>query len=247
MQAMQTESIFAKVRAEYEAERRKRAAELGLTLEEYEGKREQEREAEEQRRREEDRRAWQEQRRREDHQRFFKAARVLLPKREDRIAILEKQVSDTAAARVAKQWVESERPVLVLCGPAGVGKTFAAVLAMYELGQFNPVVVRAIDLPKAVDPWKHERDDEWNPIDLYAAGLVLDDLGSERSDPRFAEALFRLVDARQDPQTRTVITTNMAKGEFRDRYDARIVDRLNGCALVVQISGESLRSNGGGL
>ena len=87
-----------------------------------------------------------------------------------------------------------------------------------------------------------------------AAFLVLDELGTETDADLAREAMFALINARQSKRTETLVLTNMTKPEAIDaiksgRYDKRAADRLRALAMVVGLTGESLRRSvpGGGL
>ena len=58
--------------------------------------------------------------------------------------------------------------------------------------------------------------------------LVIDDLGVEYIDKNgfFLSRLDELIDARWGNFKRTIITTNLNRKDFQDRYDQRITDRI---------------------
>lgn len=184
-------------------------------------------------------------------------------------AVYGRREQATEAAKLVAPWLESNVPCLVLCGGVGTGKTVAALVALRELcglvvpsprerhdvsrgiDVWTPAtpcpIVRATKLAVAVDPWKHERDQGAEPLSLSMPFLCIDDLGAEFADPRFHAALFAAIDARQSPETRTLITTNLRREEIRPRYGDRIADRLNAMAKVVQLRSTSLRRQDAGL
>jgi DNA replication protein DnaC len=145
--------------------------------------------------------------------------------------------ADTRSIKAVRRWIEARnaKPILVLGGPVGTGKTFAALagIAMRRAGYF----VRAADIARHVDPWTHEAGHK--PI-LWSRFLVVDDLGTENADPRWLSCLDRLIDSRSEAG-RTIITTNLQAAEARGRYGDRIWDRLRGRGYWIQVEGESLR------
>lgn len=196
-------------------------------------------------------------------------------RRQDREAALADNLQDTEALGHVRGWLqETQEAALMLCGGVGTGKTVAAAWAvvyaerrplakLVEAGS-DPLcsrdrgledlrtslprteVVPASLLARRVDPWKVDTEAGIERLDLDWPLVVLDDLGTERSDdPRFSEALFRLVDERQDQaRFRTLITTNLKRADIRPRYGDRIADRLNHIGKAVEIRGESMRRKG---
>ena len=198
----------------------------------------------------------------------------LLPLREeDREAVTSGAIASTEAARHVRTWLDGTGSALVLCGGVGTGKTIAATWALREAQRRSmankvkrilagdvemaaaqlmvsalPSVVDAVTatvLARRVDPWKQDLAANVTPLALGVPFLVVDDLGTERTeDPRFTEALFRLVDERQGKRTRTLITTNLRRADIRPRYGDRIADRLNHIGRAVEIKGASMRRKG---
>ena len=158
----------------------------------------------------------------------------------DRIASDTLDMSGEAGATIVSWWDAAEKPVLILSGGTGTGKSVAAV---EMLARHGGSFVHARDLARRHDPWKEDRADGVTKIDVESRGLlVLDDLGTERlEDPRFLAALEDLLDARQSVTRRTLITTNLSPAQFRERYKERFADRLNGIAKAVTLTGGSMR------
>ena len=230
-----------------EAHERGLAEAKGMSLEEYRAHVEAERERQ---RVEADKRIA-EQRRREvfaERSALLRASRVCVTS-EDLEHLVRGDIRDTVATKHVRKWadgirdrVEKTPRFLLLCGGVGVGKTFAAALAIVELG-FG-VAVRAPELGQRVDPWRHELKDGVQRLDLTQGLIVVDDLGTERADDsRFADAFARLVDERQASRY-MLITTNLTRALIRPRYGDRIADRLNHSGLAIEIAGESMRKKG---
>lgn len=145
----------------------------------------------------------------------------------------------TKAVDHVLRWISSEGRVLVLCGGVGVGKTFAAAVALWE--HDRGAACKAGDLPMRWDPW----GDEANHYERLGRGFtVLDDLGEEDGNARWLDAFGRWVDARHAADHRTIITTNLRRADLRKRYGDRVADRLNDCAKAVEIAGETMRRKG---
>ena len=152
----------------------------------------------------------------------------------------------TDASRVVLDWtsaISSARPVkrfLVLSGGVGCGKTFAAAIAMAGMGGY---AIRSSRLHVILDPWKDERrPHEFRLSPKYDGLLVLDDLGEETDYAgRWSDAFFDFVDSRQSGKRFSIITTNLPAKAFKERYDARVVDRLNASTQFVPIVGPTMR------
>lgn len=163
-------------------------------------------------------------------------------------AIVEGRIQRSRAIEHVDRWASDPdgRAILVLCGNVGTGKTLAAgvLIAGAKTGR----VVASRQLSETVIPYAAEIARGIQPLNPEARLLVLDDLGTEdpKRDRRWTEAFATFVDARQG-FGRTLITSNLKRADFRERYDARIISRLNASAKAVELVGESMRGKGGGL
>ncbi len=134
-------------------------------------------------------------------------------------------------------WDTKQASVLVLSGQPGCGKTTAA--ALWAMGRsWAPQFVRATTFA-ASSRYNHEQRDGW----LRADALVLDDLGAEYADAKgnFLVDLDELVDTFYGDRRPLLITTNCTDSEFKQRYGARIVDRIRECGVFFGIRAGSLR------
>lgn len=135
-----------------------------------------------------------------------------------------------------------EKPMLILSGSVGSGKTVAATWAIAQ--RHGGFFVHAPDLHRVTHPTWTEKENGARAINVESSMIVLDDLGTE-SDPkeaRWADAFLKFMDARSGGQ-RTVITTNLPAGELLSRYGDRVADRLQASASIVECRGvESMRS-----
>lgn len=167
--------------------------------------------------------------------------------RDDFARLANDQLETSKPLAHVKRWLGSAgaRPMLILCGAVGVGKTLAAAWAIAE--RRDGVAVRSPDLGMRVFPYTNEMRAGVVEANIRSALFVLDDLGDEDlGDQRWRRAFGAWVEARQMYGV-TLVTTNLLKRQFRDRYDARAIDRLNAIATAIEIGGESLREKGGGL
>lgn len=142
----------------------------------------------------------------------------------------------SAVARAAK-WDPSEDSMLVLSGPAGCGKTVAAVWWAWTRAP-RPLFLRSTTLA-ASSRYDREERASW----LGAKSLVLDDLGTEYADSKgnYQVDLDELFDVFYGDRKPLLVTTNCTKDEFAQRYGVRVMDRLRECGSWFSINAESLR------
>jgi len=187
-------------------------------------------------------------RRREDRMRALARSGISLPV-EDLAKLASDELDETEPLDLVKRWwgADLERPILLLCGAVGVGKTLAAGWAVAACGGGS--VIHAPELARRILPTRTEVEAGFEPVNLRTSLLVLDDLGTEADAgfARWSEALALLVERRL-MVGRTIVTSNMGRRQFRPRYGDRIASRLNAHAYVVELQAKtSLRKTGGGL
>lgn len=150
----------------------------------------------------------------------------------------------TDAVRAVDEWLATKTPFLVLRGGVGTGKTVASAYAIARtFGAYVPA--RRLRSLVTRDTWdldggNRERGN-YDPFEASSL-VVLDDLGAEADDAvKFNDALLELVEWRQVPGKRLIITTNLTRDRIRERYDARFVDRLIESAKSHTLTGHSMR------
>ena len=150
-------------------------------------------------------------------------------------------LSPTTSALTA--WCQSDATTnLVLVGPVGSGKTWAAAAAArcrFGAGQsvaWWPVV----DLLRALRPGGDQAAaDDARDVDV----LVLDDLAAHRSTDWTDEQLLGLVDHRWSHMLPIVATTNADVANTGDVMDPRLHSRLFGSgALILEFRGDDRRT-----
>lgn len=177
------------------------------------------------------------------------------PLRDDDVrAVVRGDLAVTDALHDVREWLELALrprdpgpPMLVLCGPPGIGKTVAAAWAIAEVGG------RYVTLEEYLRDyarWLSDRtqsDTTSAALDRYDARslVVLDEMRSDQ-EPRLAAleraAWHRLVDRRQSTRTTlTIALTNASGPELVRWLDARTADRMRGMATIKALHGESLR------
>lgn len=150
---------------------------------------------------------------------------------------------DSRAWRIVARWLSlaEERGMrfLWLTGPAGTGKTVAMAGVLAQRGgmvMLGPDLVRAFRFDHAEARAIREKL-------LRHHTVILDDVGT-RSREEEADALFTIVNGRQGAGKVTLISSNLTKAEV-ERYDTRIIDRVNARGAIVELAGNSMRAKGG--
>jgi DNA replication protein DnaC len=148
--------------------------------------------------------------------------------REDLRAIVTQRFARTKALETVERFCAATdaRPIILLCGGTGSGKTFAGAVAIASLGR--GVAVRAPELAARMAPWPSELAAGFERLNTKEPLVILDDLGTERDpeDARWADALLSFVEARS-LYGKTIITSNLRKATIAKRYGARTIDRLD--------------------
>jgi DNA replication protein DnaC len=177
-----------------------------------------------------------------------------------RIADAAWDARDTPAVLAVRDWVQDTARHLVLRGGVGCGKSTAACVAVkHWCDPTDKLYVSDREWPTA-GVWFDQHmghDVSWlRPDQLVSAVLhdydekspklrsyvVIDDMGVETKGD-FAAALCELLDR---PGHTLLITTNLKKQQFRDRYDLRLLDRLNDTSRAIDLPEKSMRRQDGG-
>ena len=149
---------------------------------------------------------------------------------------LEPMIAQAIGAWVG-QWADSN---LVIVGPVGVGKTWAACAAVRGLissgvsVEFWPLVELFEALRPNGDETVHDRIAS---VDV----LILDDLGAERPTDWSNERLYSILNRRWLDQRPTVATTNLQSKELAETLGERAYSRLVGGACSIRLTGDDRR------
>lgn len=141
----------------------------------------------------------------------------------------------TEAVDVVRQWIDTTKPMLVLEGGTGCGKSVAAAwaFAYFRKRWRHPPVWGDMPELASLAEWKPE----WQVFD-DAPLVVLDDLGTERDQRRAAAVLERFCNLASG---RCIVTTNVPVSDVLSLYGERVQSRLIGVAHWVVLGGQDLR------
>lgn len=142
-------------------------------------------------------------------------------------------------------WVDCtvDRPNLILFGPVGVGKTYAAVAALRPLHDRGSTVAvwPVTTLLEATSPGGVD------PAGALASAidadvLLLDDLGMERGTEWAAERIYEVVNRRWLDSVPTIVTTNVPGPDAMvDAVGERVWSRLQDGAVALRLGGSDRR------
>lgn len=131
---------------------------------------------------------------------------------------------------------------LWISGSIGTGKTWLAMLvARYAIERGQAVAVYSV--PRLLSEIRRTYDGEGTKtLDLLdqlteVSLLVLDDVGTERSNPWVLEQLYTIINERWQERRAIVLTTNLDPMQMQDQIGERAVSRLVGMCETVLIDG----------
>jgi len=135
---------------------------------------------------------------------------------------------------------------LLLTGASGLGKTFLmrAMAARLMERDVQVLLISAYEFLQTARKSCFDGDDDGMTELMSVPVLMIDDLGSEPLLQNVTvEQLFQLINTRQNRKLATVLSTNLALDELRQRYTERIVSRINSSAtsIVIPLVGRDVR------
>lgn len=150
------------------------------------------------------------------------------------------------AVRHVRSYVEglperlAEGDGLWISGGVGAGKTWLAMLvARYAIEQGRGVAVYSV--PRLLSEIRRTYDGEgMSTLELLdqltsVSLLVLDDVGTERSNPWVLEQLYTIINERWQERRSIVLTTNLDRDAMQEQIGERTVSRLEGMCQVVLV------------
>lgn len=139
--------------------------------------------------------------------------------------------------------IQKQNTGLLMTGPVGTGKTYAAAcIANALIDRGIPVLMTSF--PVILGTSKFEMNDIIRQAMEYDL-IIVDDLGVERDTEYSAETVFQFIDARYRCGKPMIVTTNLSVKDLKEnagiRYK-RIYDRILEMCLPMVFSGESRRA-----
>lgn len=152
----------------------------------------------------------------------------------------------TAAQGYVEHGACDRRESLVLAGPTGVGKSYAAICVLRAISRTDtpPTHRGFVYFPGACAALlDSDRRPEMFARLTRTTILVLDDFGVEYAkEGGFLDALTdEIIWHREAHELPTIITTNLTTTLLRERCSDRVMDRLRGWGAIVECPGDSLR------
>jgi len=122
------------------------------------------------------------------------------------------------------------KPIMVLSGNVGTGKTHAACVALREFavrhqryGQFWPVVDLLARYHAANDPNRATESPSTIDAEIRRARLlVIDDFGRHKGTEYAEQQMYRIINQRWSERVPLIVTTNLAPEEFDDALASRL-------------------------
>lgn len=143
------------------------------------------------------------------------------------LAIAGDTLDNIPALAAAIKWLElarpARRPILILHGASGTGKSVAGAAALVRRQGARWCSPR--DLLEAYPSQYGEAAARWHELE-HAPLVILDDLGAELERSRFvmADALLHLLAHR--PLAHTLITSRLTDRQLRQRYGSQPLEHL---------------------
>lgn len=146
------------------------------------------------------------------------------------------------AIRFVEQYPTAEN--LFFTGKPGLGKTYLShCIANALIAKGVPVLyLSSADLVRLIEADTFDRSS--HPMTEYLQKvdvLIIDDLGTEMINSFVVSALFELINARLGKNLSTVISTNLSLDEILQQYSERILSRIAGHYLILQLTGRDIR------
>lgn len=160
-----------------------------------------------------------------------------------------------ACEKFVRHFEEPQTRNLLFVGSPGTGKSFLmgcighaliekgfAVLYASAPQLFDQMqVLRRLRTSYHPDPVRLEQAEALHDLLMQCDLLLIDDLGTESQASQGYTDLLTLLDERQRPQLKTIISSNAEPADLRKTYDERVFSRLVGQFAVIPFFGRDLR------
>lgn len=156
-----------------------------------------------------------------------------------KLRIIHGTLEITEAVDAIQRWEHETRPVAVLLGPNGVGKTTAAAYAAHCLKR-HPTHVRSRHLARMYRAEFGEEQDEFQSLSKRPL-VIVDEIGRELSRELAQQALLEIVDERGSRERPTILLSNLDLRAFMRHVGPAVESRLAEMGHVVEVGGEDMR------
>lgn len=160
-----------------------------------------------------------------------------------------------ACERFASEFVLPETRNLFFVGKPGTGKTFLMACIAHDLVEEGRTVLylpaaqlfdalseyRVLSTSFHPDEIRFEKSSALQDAIMHCELLLIDDLGTEYTSAARYPELLQVLDQRNGPDRRTVLSSNVEAGLMRELYDERLLSRLYGGFAVYRFIGEDVR------
>lgn len=167
-----------------------------------------------------------------------------------RLSTFTKTEENEKLYRIASNYVENfdkmraDSQGLLMYGPVGTGKSYAAAVIANELMEKGISVVMTSFIKLLQMNRSFEDDADKHDSIMKAELLIIDDLGAERGTDYAMEKVYDIIDSRYRSNKPIILTTNLTMKEMKNCEDiraVRIYDRIFEMCYPVKVEGMSWR------
>jgi DNA replication protein DnaC len=139
-----------------------------------------------------------------------------------------------------RDWVGTGSRNLLLAGPVGTGKSYAAWAIAHDMvARGNLVVFKTV--PRLLLDMRPDNDPDAFQRACEADVLVLDDLAAARPTEWATEQMYSIAEERASFMRRTIVTTNASFEQLQALWGSPTMDRLRDSSLDLVLNGASRR------
>ena len=163
-------------------------------------------------------------------------------------------MTKTEAIKKVDEYLDSKTLFLLMTGTVGTGKTVSGYYAglkkiekgivnsyLPEIAIENPPFFKIVKASNLIDIIINDKNEFQKIKDSYF--LIIDELGTESHINKnyWDSQLDLLIDYRYEKMLQTMIISNLTLEKIKERYPARMIDRLKGETMFCNIVSDSMR------
>lgn len=149
----------------------------------------------------------------------------------------------TMCKNYAEKFSKSSASLLFI-GNTGLGKTLlsSAIAKSVFSGGFSVAFDSITGFLRKIENEHFGRSAD-NTLELLTSAdlVILDDLGSEFSSSFTQSAIYDIINTRLNKELPTIISTNYSFPELREKYNERIISRIDGQYIHLNFCGNDIR------